>query len=198
LPVPKDEAEFLRWVENRWNPEAIAKTVVQGAGRILAVPWTAGLREQFDEGWKRLQRLGEEVAYGNTGLIYASSEVAWHEIQKSLHADEKPERKPALFAGYQSAEEAKAELGLRLLKPEAGARKRSPKRMPGGRPVDQMVALHVRRLVHEPRPANPNESFEITVALVEDPAFQQARQGLFDWEDRLFVVAGPRTRRRTK
>ena len=40
LPVPEDEAEFDRWVKNRWAPEKIATTVVKGAGRILAVPWT--------------------------------------------------------------------------------------------------------------------------------------------------------------
>jgi hypothetical protein len=187
LPVPEDEAEFARWMKNRWDPDKIAGTVVKGAGRILAVPWTAELRAQFDAGWKHLQKLGQEVAYGYTGLIYAAYAPAWMEIHKSLYGDEKPARKPAVFAGYQSTEEAKAALGLQWLEQKAGAAKRSPDFMPGGRAVDTMVALEVRRLVHEPAQENLEEAFEVAVSLVEDPAFQQARQGLFDWEDRLFV-----------
>jgi hypothetical protein len=187
LPVPEDDDEFDRWVKNRWNPEEIATTVVKGAGRILPVPWTAQLRAQFDEGWKHLRKLGDEVAYGYTGLIYASSQAAWQEIYKSVYTDEKPARKPALFAGYQSAEEAKAELALEFLDQEAGARRRNPERLPGGRPVDHLVAVQIQRLVHEPAVEDPNEAFDAAVSLVENPAFQQARQGLFDWEDRIFV-----------
>jgi len=187
LPVPEDEEEFGRWVKNRWDPAKIADTVVKGAGRILAVPWTAELRKKFDEGWKQLQQLGAEVAYGYTGLIYATYPPAWEEIRKSVYEDEKPKRKPALFAGYQSPEEAKAELGLHFLDQNMGAVAKDPRTMPGGRPVDVMVALHVRRLVHEPAVGNPGEAFEAAVSLAEDLAFQQARQGLFDWEDRLFV-----------
>jgi hypothetical protein len=59
--------------------------------------------------------------------------------------------------------------------------------MPGGRPVDLVVALHIRRMVHEPDIADPQEAFLAAVQLAENDRFQLARRSLFDWEDKLYV-----------
>jgi hypothetical protein len=187
LPVPEDEKEFARWARNQWKPEDLAKTVVEGGDRILPVPWTAQLRAQFDNDWEPLRYLGKDAAYGLTGIICATSAAAWQEIYASLDPLERPTLKPALFAGFQSAEEAKAALALKKLKKGAPATTKKPETMPGGRPVDIMVAMHIRRLVREPDIADPNRAFETSMKLVQDPVFLQARQGLFDWEDRLYV-----------
>jgi len=75
LPVPEDDPERERWIRKQWNPDDIAKRVVQSAGRIIAVPWTAELRAEWQNRWHQLRTLGGEVAYGLTGVIYASHVV---------------------------------------------------------------------------------------------------------------------------
>lgn len=190
VPVPDDDAEYERWMGKGWQPNKIADTVTASAGRLLPVPWTAELRAQWKDGQARLEKLGEEVAFGYTGFIYASSAAAWEEIAKSINilpAEDRPKRKPSLLAGYQSAGEARVELGLSPLDPEFARSRTNPENRPGGRSVDQVVAFKVRRLVHEPKLRDPGDAFEVAVKLADDPVFQQARQGLFDWEDRLYV-----------
>jgi hypothetical protein len=187
LPVPEDEPEYERWIRENWNPDDIAPRVVQVAGRIIPVPWTARLRAEWENRWDALRALGGEVGYGLTGVVYASYPPAWDEIAASVAPDQLPKRKPAVLAGFQSAEEAKAELGL---VPANGVRESTGKpidNIPGARPVDLVVALHVRRLVHEPNIKDPKEAFETAVSLAENPRFQCARRNLFDWEDNLFV-----------
>ena len=56
--------------------------------------------------------VGRPVAYGLTGKIYAASPAARNEIVAGLQPDEPPERKPFILAGYQSEDEAKAELAI--------------------------------------------------------------------------------------
>src|SRR5712691_4426494 len=187
LPVPEDDPEYDRWVRKQWNPADIAKRVVQSAGRIIPVPWTAQLRAEWQNRWDELRTLGGEVAYGLTGVIYASYPPAWNEIAASLQTDQVTERKPAIFAGFQSAEEAKAELGLMPVGSEQRSEPEPSNTAPGGRPVDLVVALHIRRIVHEPAIADPEEAFLAAVALAENDRFQRARRCLFDWEDGLFV-----------
>lgn len=99
LPVPEDDPERERWIRKQWNPDDIAKRVVQSAGRIIAVPWTADLRAEWQNRWDQLRTLGGEVAYGLTGVIYASYPPAWTEIAAGLLRDQLPERKPAILAG---------------------------------------------------------------------------------------------------
>jgi len=186
--VPENDPEYDRWVRKQWNPDDIALRVVQSAGRIIPVPWTAQLRAEWQNRWDHLRALGNEVAYGLTGVIYASYPPAWTEIAAGLQPDQLPERKPAILAGFQSAEEAKAELGLEPLSVVQGSSRPEPRdTMPGGRPVDLVVALHVRRIVSEPDIADPEEAFLTAVDLSESDRFQRARRNLFDWEDALFV-----------
>jgi len=187
LPVPEDDPERERWIRKQWNPDDIALRVVQSAGRIIPVPWTAQLRAEWQSRWDQLRKLGEEVAYGLTGAVYASYPPAWNEIAAGLGPDQIPERKPAVLAGYQSAEEAKAELGLRSLAAAQGAAPQPDSNKPGGRPVDLVVALYVRRLVEEPKIVDPEEAFLAAVQLAESDRFQRARRNLFDWEDGLVV-----------
>jgi len=187
LPVPEDDPERDRWIRKQWNPDDIALRVVQSAGRIIPVPWTAQLRDEWQNRWDQLRNFGEEVAYGLTGAVYASYPPAWNEIAAGLQPDQVPERKPAILAGYQSADEAKAELGLMPLQSTQQLRPKPSNTMPGGRPVDLVVALHIRRLVYEPDVADPEEAFLVAVKLVETDRFQRARRNLFDWEDKLYV-----------
>jgi hypothetical protein len=187
LPVPEDEPEYERWIRANWNPADIAPRVVQAAGRIIPVPWTAQLRAEWKNRWDALRALGGEVGYGLTGVVYASYPPAWAEIVASVPSDQLPPRKPAVLAGFQSAEEARAELGL---VPASGARESAGKpgdNIPGARPVDLVVALQVRRMVHEPAVKDPEEAFLTAVSLAENSRFQHARRNLFDWEDKLFV-----------
>ena len=180
VPVPDDDAEYERWMGKGWQPDKIADTVTASAGRLLPVPWTAELRAQWKDGQARLEKLGEEVEFGYTGFIYASSAAAWEEIAKSINilpAEDRPKRKPSLLAGYQSAGEARVELGLSPLDPEFARSRTNPEHRPGGRSVDQVVAFKVRRLVHEPKLRDPGDAFEVAVKLADDPVFQQARQG---------------------
>lgn len=176
LPVPEDDTEYDRWVRRDWAPDEIPRRVIQSAYRIIPVPWTAELRGQWKTEYDRVSHLGEEVAYGMTGQIYASAPSAWDEIYASVWTDQKPERKPFLIAGYQSEREATAALALQP----------APSK-PGQRPVDLAVALHVRRIVEEPDIAEPFEAFLASVKLAEDPTFDAARRRLFDWEDALYV-----------
>ncbi len=187
LPVPEDDPEYERWVREQWDPDDIALRVVQSAGRIIPVPWTAELRTQWQNRWDQLRSLGAEVAYGCTSFVYASYPPAWTEIAAGLQPDQVPERKPAILAGYQSAEEVKAELGLIPMDRVQGAKPETINAIPGGRPVDLVVALHVRRLVHEPDVANPEDAFLKAIDLAENDRFQRARRNLFNWEDDLFV-----------
>ena len=149
LPVPENDPEYDRWVRKQWNPADIAERIVQSGGRIIPVPWTAQLRAEWQNRWDGLRTLGREVAYGLTGIIYASYPPAWTEIAASLQPDQLPERKPAILAGFQSAEEAKAELGLIPLAGVQGSKPPPKDTMPGGRPVDLVVALQVHRMVCE-------------------------------------------------
>jgi hypothetical protein len=112
LPVPEDEPEYDRWVSNDWDPDPIALRRVQAGGIIIPVPWTMELRAAWQNRWDQLRQLGQEVAYGLTGVILASYPPAWNEIAAGLQPDELPERKPSILAGYQSEAEAKAELGI--------------------------------------------------------------------------------------
>jgi hypothetical protein len=68
LPVPEDDPERERWIRKQWNPDDIALRVVQSAGHIIPVPWTAQLRAEWQTRWDQLRKLGEEVAYGLTGV----------------------------------------------------------------------------------------------------------------------------------
>ena len=135
LPVPENDPERERWIRQQWDPDAIALRVVQSAGRIIPVPWTAPLEVEWQNRRDQLRAFGDEVEYGLTGVIYAYHPAAWTEIAASLGPDQVPERKPAILAGYQSAEEAKAELGLTHV--DAGkAPNTDPgnNTLPGGRP----------------------------------------------------------------
>ena len=78
----------------------------------IPVPWTAQLRAEWQSSWDQLQGLGREVAYRLTGKIYAAAPAARNEIVAGLQPDEPPERKPFILAGYQSEDEAKAELAI--------------------------------------------------------------------------------------
>lgn len=187
LPVPEDDPERDRWISEKWNPDEIAKRVVQSAGRIIGVPWTADLRGEWQNRWNQLRTLGDEVAYGLTGVIYASYQPAWDVIAAGLQPDQVPERKPAILAGYQSAEEAKAELGWSPLGHWQEGQPTPDKSLPGARPIDQVVALHVRRMVCEPEIHHPEDGFLTAVKLAENDRFQRARRNLFNWEDDLFV-----------
>ncbi|HEY6373761.1 MAG TPA: hypothetical protein VIX37_24530 [Candidatus Sulfotelmatobacter sp.] len=51
LPVPEDDPERERWIRKQWNPDDIALRVVQSAGRIIPVPWTAQLRAEWQSRW---------------------------------------------------------------------------------------------------------------------------------------------------
>jgi hypothetical protein len=184
LPVPEDDPEHARWVRGGWDPDAIALRAVQAAGVIIPVPWTAQLRAEWQSSWDQLQELGREVAYGLTGKIYAASPAAWNEIAAGLQPDELPERKPFILAGYQSEDEAKAELAIL----PADAATSAPKAaVQGDRPVDQAVALQVRRIVEEPAVRDPEEAFLTAIGLATSPVFQQARRRLFDLEDDLYL-----------
>jgi len=187
LPVPEDDPEYHRWVHEQWNPDDIAERIVQSAGRIIPVPWTAKLRAEWQNRRDALRNLSGEVAYGLTGVIYASYPPAWTEIAASLQPDQIPERKPAILAGFQSAEEAKAELGLKPIAGVQGSKPVPKDTIPGGRPVDLVVALHVHRMVCEPAIADPQQAFLRAIDLAENDRFQRARRNLFDWEDQLFV-----------
>jgi hypothetical protein len=101
-----------------------------------------------------------------------------------LQPDELPERKPFILAGYQSEDEAKAELAI--LPADAAT---SPPKAPvqGDRPVDRAVALQVRRIVEEPAVRDPEEAFLAAISLATSPVFQQARRRLFDLEDDLYL-----------
>jgi hypothetical protein len=187
LPVPEDDPERERWIRKQWNPDDIALRVVQSAGRIIPVPWTAQLRAEWQNRWDQLRKLGEEVAYGLTGVVYASYPPAWNEIAAGLQPDQVPERKPAILAAYQSAGEAKAQLGLMPLRSAQESRAEPSKTMPGGRPADLVVALHIHRMVHEPDIADPEAAFLVAIKLAESDRFQRARRNLFDWEDNLYV-----------
>lgn len=147
------------------------------------------MRAEWQTSWDRLQQLGQEVAYGLTGKIYAASPAAWDEIAAGLQPNELPERKPFILAGYQSEEEARAELSI-LPADAVGAdvaTSQSETAVPGDRPVDQAVALQVKRIVEEPAVMDPEEAFLTTVGLATNPAFQRARRRLFDLEDDLYV-----------
>jgi hypothetical protein len=189
LPVPEDDPERERWVRHDWAPDLIALRTVQAAGVIIPVPWTAQLRAEWKASWDQLQQLGQEVAYGLTGKIYASSLVAWNEIRAGLQPDELPERKPFILAGYQSEDEAKAELSIvpadRIPADVAAAHPQAE--APGGRPVDHAVALQVSRIVEEPAVLDPEEAFLTAISLATSPAFQRARRRLFDLEDDLYL-----------
>jgi hypothetical protein len=195
LPVPEDEPEYHRWVRNRWDPDAIALRVVQSGGLIIPVPWTQELRAEWQNHMDQMRQLGREVAYGMTGHVYAAYPAAWTEIAAGLQPDELPERKPAVLAGFQSAREARAELELRsagdaslggpAAVPVAQASRTAAQ--PGTRPADRVVALHVRRIVHEPKYGDPEQAFLGAVALVENKRFQTARRKLFNLEDDLYV-----------
>jgi hypothetical protein len=104
-----------------------------------------------------------------------------------VQPDQLPERKPAILAAYQSADEAKAELGLMPLGTAQDSRLEPTKNMPGGRPIDLVVAVRIHRMVHEPDIADPEEAFLVAVKLAESDRFQRARRNLFDWEDQLHV-----------
>jgi hypothetical protein len=184
LPVPEDDPEHERWVRSGWEPDAIALRTVQAAGVIIPVPWTAQLRAEWQSSWDRLQQLGQEVAFGLTGKIYAASSAAWNEIAAGLQPDELPERKPFILAGYQSEAEAKAELGIVPADVVASPPKLA---MQGDRPVDHAVALQVRRIVEEPAVRDPEEAFLTAISLATSPVFQQARRRLFDLEDDLYL-----------
>ena len=181
LPVPENDAEYDRWVRADWAPDKLAPLVVQAAGHIIAVPWTAQLQQEWKTRWDAMKALGKEVSYGMTGVIYASYPPAWEEINASLQPSDRPVRKPSLMAGFQSPDEAKAELGLG---PVEVAKKAME---PGGRAVDRVVALKVRRMVYEPDIADPEERFLAAVSLAENSRFQEARRNLFDWEDALYA-----------
>jgi hypothetical protein len=187
LPVPEDDPERERWIRKQWNPDDIALRIVQSAGHIIPVPWTAQLRAEWQTRWDQLRKLGEEVAYGLTGVVYASYPPAWETIAAGLQPDEMPERKPAILAGYQSPEEAKVELGLVPAETLQGSQSKPSETMPGGRPVDLVVALRINRMVHEPDIEDSQEAFLTAVQLAEDERFQRARRSLFDWEDKLYV-----------
>jgi hypothetical protein len=184
LPVPEDDPEHERWVHSGWNPDAIALRTVQAAGVIIPVPWTAQLRAEWQSSWDRLQQLGQEVAFGLTGKIYAASPAAWNEIAAGLQPDELPERKPFILAGYQSEDEAKAELGIL---PADGATSSPKLAVQGDRPVDHAVAVQVRRIVEEPAVKDPEEAFLTAISLATSPVFQHARRRLFDLEDDLYL-----------
>jgi hypothetical protein len=81
LPVPEDDPEYKRWIRKQWDPHKLALRVVQSAGRIIPVPWTAKLRLEWKSRWDQLRTLGQEVAYGLTGVIYASYPPAWTKLQ---------------------------------------------------------------------------------------------------------------------
>jgi hypothetical protein len=181
LPVPEDDAEYDRWVRRNWAPDQLAPLAVQAAGHIISVPWTAQLRQEWRTRWDAMKALGEEVSYGMTGVIYASYPPAWEEIRTSLQPGEQPRRNPSLMAGFQSPGEAHAELAL-------GAAEVAKKETePGGRDVDRVVALNVRRMVYEPDIADPKERFLAAVSLAENSRFQEAQRNLFDWEDALYA-----------
>jgi hypothetical protein len=165
LPVPEDEPEYDRWVREKWDPDDIAPRIVQAAGRIIPVPWTAALRNEWQSRWHGLRALGSEVAYGLTGVIYASYPPAWAEIAAGLQPDQLPERKPSILAGFQSAEEAQAELGLTSASSVSEYPPQSSGSEPGRRATDLIVALHVHRLVHEPEIADPEEAFLTAISL---------------------------------
>src|SRR5690349_8901596 len=55
---------------------SIGLRVVQAAGHIIPVPWTSELRRQWATGYEQIRHLGEELAYGYTGVIYASLSTA--------------------------------------------------------------------------------------------------------------------------
>jgi hypothetical protein len=187
LPVPEDDPERDRWLKKQWDPGDIALRVVQSAGRIIPVPWTAELRARWKTRKDELSALGDEVAYGLTGIIYASYPPAWNEIAASLAPADVPRRKPAILAGFQSAEEAKAELAMAPATVTEGPKPEAAPALPGARPVDQVIALHVRRIVHEPAIAAPEEAFLTAIQLTENDRFQRARRSLFDFEDDLYV-----------
>lgn len=183
LPVPEDEPEYDRWVSRHWDPAAVALRTVQAAGHIIPVPWTAELRTEWAARRDQLQDLEGEVAFGLTGMVYASYPPAWKEIVAGLAPDQLPERKPSILAGYQSHSEASAELQLRPYDQAQAAELTEP----GRRPVDEAVALTVRRLVTEPEIANPEEAFLKAVELADSDQFNSARRNLFDLEDALYV-----------
>ena len=181
LPVPENDAEYDRWVLAKWAPDKLAPLVVQAAGHIIAVPWTAQLQQEWKTRWDAMKALNKEVSYGLTGVIYASYPPAWQEISASLLPGEQPGRKPSLMAGFQSPAEAQAELGLGTV----GLAKKETE--PGVREVDRVVALNVRRMVYEPDIPDPEERFLAAVSLAEKDRFQKARRNLFDWEDALYT-----------
>ena len=129
--------------------------------------------------WDQFRTLSDEVAYGLTGIIYASYPPAWTEIAAGLQPDQIPERKPAILVGYQSADEAKAELALSHFDLEQGLFKSPPAEIiPGGRPADLVVALHVHRIMHERDLPDPEETFLAAIQLAENDRFQRARRNL--------------------
>ena len=176
IPMPADDSEYARFEEQGWRPDEIELRKIQSAGRIITIPWTAELRAEWTDGYKQLSELAAEVAYGYTGYIAATSPAAWQEIAAAayeypdLHVD----RKPFLIAGYQSEREAFASLQLQPT-------------MPGNRAADLAVALHIERIVARPDIVDPLDAFLTSVALSDDPAFQQSRRRLFDWEDALYI-----------
>lgn len=119
----------------------------------------------------------------------ASSPEAWREIYESVYADEKPERKPFLIAGYQSEAEAIEALSLRALR---GQPRDSD--IPGERPADLAVALQVERLVEEPALDDPEEAFLAAIKLAENPDFLEARQRLLTGRMRYTSTTGNRTK----
>jgi hypothetical protein len=58
LPVPDNDPERERWIRAQWNPDDIALRVLQSAGRIIPVPWTAALPWlSLSASWQRFDRL---------------------------------------------------------------------------------------------------------------------------------------------
>lgn len=76
IPTPADESEYARFEAQGWRPDEVELRKIQSAGRIITIPWSAQLREEWRTGFEQLTELAVEVAYGFTGYIAATSPAA--------------------------------------------------------------------------------------------------------------------------
>ena len=198
FPCPSDEEDFKRWEDKKWDPELLARRVIQLGDHAVTTPWDQRLRAIWSERFQRLAAMhpeDEDIAYDLTAsMMSEQSFVALMGLDDDRLLDvaaEKPTIHPEFAKRDARARLRAGETELELVaayQDVAQARRLTGALpLPGGQPPNAPVGdvgVRLRLEIDVPADADEETLFR-ALELVKQPDYQAARRRLWSWESEL-------------
>jgi hypothetical protein len=173
LPRPAGAAEEQRFEEAGWDPASLAAVEARAPDSVYTVLWSDELRDSWQREMAAIST-GADAPYATTSHILAHTVAGQDAIFSALASETPLERRPLLIAGYQSFEEANAELALTLPTDD---------RPLDTTPAQHALAIEISRIVEEPAIDDPEERFIASADLAASERFVKARGDLLAFVD---------------